>query len=587
MKILVFAPHSAIWVHAFPEALVAESLQQAGHEIVYTTCGRLFRELCVCMVAHGVRMDSPAEEKKRVCDVCDGNKQIIRKSFGFPGHDLMDLIEEADHRWVNDICASVTDRNLLDLVIDGVAVGRCALSHFLINQKKGNLEFTPAEWSRYRTELRNALYAFAGCRRLFDRERPDRVIVYVAAYSVNYVCCELARIRGIPHYYLAAAGNLSNRLQSLVVAKGHAMHFQKNNIKHWNDLKDLPCSSASISYVAGHFRVLLQGKNPFVYSSPARRKEAHDLRVHFGVGNGQRVLLAAMSSYDEMFASQIVGLWPSDFKTIFPTQADWIRALIDFVGQRKDLFLIIRLHPRELPNKREGVRSDSVQAYEELLAKLPSNARVNWPSDQLSIYDIAQITDVCLNAWSSTGKELPLFGIPVVTYAPELVAYAPELNYVGGTQEAYFQKIEQALANGWSADHVRAAFRWYVLEFEKAMIDLSDSYQGSENDAFRLHTRVLNRIRREIRPHYRQLGDCRKRAPVLGVKSLVNRLIEESRDTILDIRAEQGFERISIEEETAALKREIGRLIEIMYGSRGGARTGTLKSRLESFASAP
>ena len=41
LKILVFAPHSAIWLHAFPEALIVESLAQEGHEIIYITCGKI------------------------------------------------------------------------------------------------------------------------------------------------------------------------------------------------------------------------------------------------------------------------------------------------------------------------------------------------------------------------------------------------------------------------------------------------------------------------------------------------------------------------------------------------------------------
>ena len=54
MKILVFAPHSAIWAHAFPEALAVEALAQHGHDIVYIACGRIFRKECICMLASGV-----------------------------------------------------------------------------------------------------------------------------------------------------------------------------------------------------------------------------------------------------------------------------------------------------------------------------------------------------------------------------------------------------------------------------------------------------------------------------------------------------------------------------------------------------
>ena len=66
MKILVFAPHAAIWVHAFPEALVAEALAQAGHEVVYVTCDRQFADYCVAMSAHGVPFGAAAERRSAI-----------------------------------------------------------------------------------------------------------------------------------------------------------------------------------------------------------------------------------------------------------------------------------------------------------------------------------------------------------------------------------------------------------------------------------------------------------------------------------------------------------------------------------------
>lgn len=583
MKILVFAPFSAIWVHAFPEALVVESLRQSGHEIVYLTCGRTFSNLCVSMGAYGVGLDADPAAKKRICDLCDSHKLLIKDRFGFAGYDLSQMLTPADHAWVDEVFARTNSTNLIDLVIDGINIGKCALAHFLINQKKSSLEFNDTEWTRLKVELRNALYAFVGCKRAIDEEKPDRVLVYVAAYSVNLVCCELARVRGIAHYYLAAAGNLSDRLQRIVVARGHSMNFQKSNIAHWQALKHLPCSAESLRYVTDHFQQLFRGRNPLVYSSPVRNS-TKDLRHHFGIRGDQKVLLAALSSYDEIFASQIVGLWPSDFVSIFSSQVEWIQALVEFVSNRPDLFLIVRVHPRELPNRRDGLASESSKQLAQVLAKLPDNVKVNWPADKISLYEAAEITDVCLNAWSSAGKELALLGLPVVTYAPDLLVYPSDLNYVSDSRKGYFEQVELALKSGWSAEHIRAAYRWYVLEYEKAMVDLSESFSVSENSDTGIPTRVANRIRRAINPLYKQIRDCKRRASGLTARPLINQLLVDSRDTILDIRVDAGFERASIEDETIGLRREIGRMIEIMYRSSKVGATNTLKYKLDRFA---
>ena len=245
MKILCFAPHSAIWVHAFPEALVIEALKQSGHEIVYVTCDGVFDRLCVPMAAHRVDIDADAETKKKICESCKRNAGIIRSEFGFTGCSLKGVLTESDRAWVTDTLEQATVNNFLSLADRGIDLGRVALSHFLINHKKNNLDFSDADWRRYQVDLENTLLSYVACRKIFDREQPDRVLVYTAAYSVNFVCCEIARLRGIPHYYVAAAGNLSNRLQRLVLARGHTVDFQKNNIAHWPRYRDVPISATT------------------------------------------------------------------------------------------------------------------------------------------------------------------------------------------------------------------------------------------------------------------------------------------------------------------------------------------------------
>ncbi|EJL81436.1 hypothetical protein PMI16_04715 [Herbaspirillum sp. CF444] len=75
MKIFAFAPHSAIWTHAFSETLVLEALQQAGNEVVYVSCGGQFKGYCIPMSAYGVSEESSAVEKQKVCNRCTAHKR--------------------------------------------------------------------------------------------------------------------------------------------------------------------------------------------------------------------------------------------------------------------------------------------------------------------------------------------------------------------------------------------------------------------------------------------------------------------------------------------------------------------------------
>src|SRR6185312_8113250 len=149
MKILFFAPHSELWVHAFPEALVAESLAQHGHEIVYVTCGRQFSELCIPMSAHGLGHSSPAPAKNKVCDNCDRSADLITRRFGFRRRRIADCISATDKLAIESIVSKATPDNFLDIRAHGVEVGRLALYEMLLNHKKQNLKLSDTEWVEY------------------------------------------------------------------------------------------------------------------------------------------------------------------------------------------------------------------------------------------------------------------------------------------------------------------------------------------------------------------------------------------------------------------------------------------------------
>jgi CDP-glycerol glycerophosphotransferase (TagB/SpsB family) len=116
-----------------------------------------------------------------------------------------------------------------------------------------------------------------------------------------------------------------------------------------------------------------------------------------------------------------ISLPPGEFgngavQKLFTNQLEWAKWLISYVGGRNDLHLIIRIHPREFPNKRENVRAPHLDSFiSSLGANLPQNVSLNLPDQEISIYDLIPIVNVLLNSTSSVGVEFAAFGIPVIT----------------------------------------------------------------------------------------------------------------------------------------------------------------------------
>jgi hypothetical protein len=578
VKVLFFSPHSAIWIHAFPEALVAEALAQHGNEIVYVGCGGLLKSHCIPMAAHAIPFGAPPSTKERLCRTCGKYKNILRKRFDLGGMDLTGSVNDDDFRVADSLSSSVTRENFLDLVLDGVEIGRISTYELLLQNKKIEMTFDEDEWRQYRASLRNAVLILRVMRRIIELTRPDRIVLYNALYSPNRIVCRLAELAGIPQYFLHAGDNLSNRLQRLILARGEAFAYYGYLRDRWMKVRNQPIPMDAMQSATDHFLEVARGRSAWAYSA-APSKDI-DLRKRLGIRPDQKIICAVMSSSDERFSGELIGVVEANVSSLFPTQVDWIKALIGYVETRKELALIIRVHPREFPNKREGVLSEHAQVLQAALADLPSNVKINWPADNISLYDLANITDVFANAWSTAGKEMVWLGLPVVLYSNGLTLYPSNLNYVGTTGPEYFRQIEQALKDGWDPQRIRATYRWCAIEYNFSALDISESFSTSEHRS--LVARAASKLMRSIFPAREQEADCRNRASRLLCASRINRMLTDQMRSVLDL--DEMDATVTESQETAFLKQEVRRLADGIFGASGDSQQGSLADKLRRFA---
>jgi hypothetical protein len=559
--------------------LVADSLQQGGHEIVYVGCGGLLNSHCVSMSAASVPFEAPPSAKERVCRMCRKTEKILRGQFSLEGPDLLDLATQEDLSLAEALLGSAEPSTWPLLVQDGVEVGKIALYEMLIQSKRGALEFDLAELARYRANLKNVIIVVRITQRFLDTVQPDRIVLYNALYSVHRAVCRLAELRGIPQYYLHAGDNLSVRLRTLVLARNHAFYHYQYLRGQWSKLQGRPCPSDAMAAATNHLLEMARGRSIWAYSTAPKGRV--DLRREFNIAADQKVICATMSSDDERFGGEVAGVLTPVKSALFSSQVDWIKALIEYVKTRPELFLLVRVHPREFPNRRERVLSDHAKTLQDALSTLPGNVRANWPTDGTSLYDLATITDVFANAWSSAGREMAWLGLPVVLYSTELCLYPPELNYVGTTESEYFRQIEKALADGWSVETIRRTYRWSAADLFFAALDISDAFSVDEHAPYL--RRVLERAIRSVAPTHRLRRIVRGRGAGMAEAGRINRILSEGLTAVIDV-AHFGAP-VSCAEETQFLKREVRRIVDGLYEGGRGYGSDSLPGKLQRFAS--
>ncbi|OGJ09758.1 hypothetical protein A2356_02135 [Candidatus Nomurabacteria bacterium RIFOXYB1_FULL_39_16] len=439
MKIVSYASHTSTWHFAFAEAALALALKKQGHEILYISGGNNY----------GLKSNLMQE-------------QIIKNEFGFDGYTIDQAITDKDWGKIQSILDSTTKENYEKLTILGIPIAKIALYEFLLNRKKTEIKFSDYDWKECQTHIKYTIISFYACISILKKEKPDVVLLYNALYSVNRVWELVCKHYHIKVYFIHHGLNLKEMDKRLIVAKGNQIEFYNYLIKIWSHVKNLPVPVENLKIVTEHVKELFKATHYLVYSAPKSESNLQ-IRKLLKIKDNQKIITATMSSYDEIYTAEYVGARKIPKDVIFNDQIDWIKNIVNYVKTREDLFLIIRVHPREFPNKRESVQSDHALKLKKIFWKLPDNVCINWPTDNISIYDLCQVTNVFLNAWSTVGVEMGLLGLPVVLYSKDLILYPADLNYLAKNKNDYFRKIETALKNGWNYNRVKYAYRWLSL----------------------------------------------------------------------------------------------------------------------------
>jgi hypothetical protein len=580
MKILFFLPGNGIWNWVYPPALLAESLRKKGHEVKLITCQRDFTSFCMTQAAQGVFFDSTPEKKEDACRRCTANAGLISSGLSLPSRSMGTYLREGD---LTDVESFVQAANLSDyekLSFGQVPVGRISLFELIIQKRKSSFQLAPEDLAHYRAILRNSVFATRAFERVLEEEKPDLIVVEHTEYSYNKAVQLLAEVRGVPSYFVNANSlNVARMYEQLILASGDPYNTYSSFFRNWSAIKDQPAKPDELDAVFDHFSALIQAKG-HVYSGA--RSNGRDLHALFGIKPEQKVLLATMSSYDEMLALQIAGGF--DLRKnpgFFPSQLEWIRSLIEFVKARPDLFLIVRVHPREYAPDHRGEISGHAKLIRAELRDLPINVKVNTPDQGLSLYDLVDIVDVGLNAWSSAGAEMSFFGIPVVAYCPELFLYPSELNICAQTEAEYFASVDRALGSSYGLAEIRGVARWYAVQSCRIALNMSDSFPYSALRQRSFFERALNALLRRIHPLLPLKLQVWKRASRLQAGDQAETLFQKKLRSLPEIEDLTGRDAAT---EDRALRQKLRDLHGLLYGqSTKPAVLSRLRARLEAI----
>lgn len=476
MNILWFGTNAGLVPSFRIEAQLAQALALLGDQVTRIGCDGIFDDYCPVMMNEGLFVESETRAKRRTCRSCRSVGTAADAGSAYASVFVEDFLTRDDHPAVNEVMVGVSADNWRDLEVEGIPVGRYAAYLTMLHYKAPDVAAAEGSWAEYRSDLRYSLLLLRVLPRIFDVVQPTHAMVYNPLYPTNRVFTEIARQRELPLISISTGGFVPNRLGTVAIYP-HISSSQTVVDSHTiRDTMDTPCSPSEVAAVHAHVRGLIAGEDPWVYSSAPSRKPAQAIRAQLGVRDGTDVVLALVASPDETRSSALVD---AEFERVPGHEVSDVRefmeATLALAERNPDFDVVIRLHPRLAPNKREQVQSPDLRTLFEILDRRPPNAHINAPGDGIGLYDVMRIADVGFNQSSSSGLEMLVFGLPVVHYdPPRMNSYPPDfgLQVPRHSTVDLDAAIHEAMRQGPQQSRSVQAFRWYAATLLRSLVHM-------------------------------------------------------------------------------------------------------------------
>jgi hypothetical protein len=494
MASVFFSPFASTWLHTEIELAEIKKKESLGEESLILSCNRSFNFYCHSMSAFGLDENSSDEKKIEICNRCIKSNSFREEYVGVKTEFIDTYLTKQD---LKDIMLFKNSLNLSQwesIKFDGIKVGKFSAYEIFLRYKVINSNLDTKLLSYINKQIEYCALVVRIANNFFKKNDIQSSYVYNDLYALNKTFQEVARINGVRTYSLHAAGPLNDLYSRYSVDTVRIKHINASFDDKWSSYKHRPLSINQCLRVIKIVVHQVRAKSYWTYSKESRTLIFRSkIREILGIKNKSKIILLTLSSQDEIFAERFVNEQTNQKNDL--DQFTILEDLVKFCDNNTEYFVIVRIHPREYPNKRESVTSANAQKIEAFFkdTSIPTNLKLVTPRDNLSIHQLMLISEYVYNNLSSVGLEASLFGIPVLSKRNSLFNTYPEEfnNYIKGDDlNAIDLENIGLLSSEKRIELTRLSFRW--LHFKHFVLTEDKYYVRSK--FYYLFLRFLKRV---------------------------------------------------------------------------------------------
>jgi len=538
-KLLMFSPYAGILDHAKIEMDFSFKMIAHGKSVSFVRCDGKYRNFCITMAAFNLNEFSGTAEKEKICTRCKSDRDFMETFPSLNTYNIDNLVDVDTQNQIELLLANVNISNWHNFEFDGFPFGRYSAYETLLTHKLPTADIPEQLWPFFKANLFSCLETYFSLLRIFRTENFEELVVYNFLYSANRSAAAAAEKMRVPVISLQANGPMNDIYSRYLIYPASNKYFSLNSSSLWLNEKGKCLNLKSILLVHRHFNAIFQAKNVWVYSKRAERISREKLCQKLSISQEKKIVLLTTSSQDELSAFNFVGLVESNnfsFQELFPDTISWIRHTIELFRNLPDRTLVIRPHPREFANKREGINSESGKKIVDYLnsVDLPANVVLNTPDQDISLYQLAPITSLLINGTSSVGVEFASLGIPSICVFPtDLRSYPSSLSIIPNCLKEYQLLLKSNYGDLFDPKYVVDCYKWINFRYLSVTQGISASSRMRNRILFsRLYRKYFKRISRSQLANRFLLKKWRRRLKILTFEvpnnSLTTRVITGS-----------------------------------------------------------
>lgn len=384
------------------ESLLAVALTLRGAEVHFLLCDKF---LPACLQSTAISFNTKEEfpkygPQKSLCDNCFKTGYEMYRSLNLPIHLYSELVTKNEELTAYNLSKNIDASDIKGYLSDGLKIGEHAYAGTLRYFARADLKGEQYAEKVLRRYFHASLLSVYVTKRILSKYNFDCVVFNHGIYIPQGITGEVAR----KYKVRVVNWNPAYRKKCFIFSHNDTYHhtLMSEPTSKWENLSlTKKLEDKTLNYLKSR----RQGIQDWIWFHENPQFEFEHIQKKLGI-DLNKPLIGMLTNV----------LWDAQLHypdKAFPNMLEWIFDTIKYFQKRKDLQLIIRIHPAEI----RGTIPSRQLVLDEINKKFPqlgSNIIVIPPDSNVSTYTIMEKCNTVIIYGTKTGVELTSVGIPTI-----------------------------------------------------------------------------------------------------------------------------------------------------------------------------